>query len=406
MKPSEEIFIMPGREAPEAWRADGKEGSTPQDSSKSKSAGWVALPLRSVISVPMRFSAMPSERRQAAASLELEGLGIHASESDFQLEVRDADQREQRVWTVVQTAPLPAHVNAAPMDAKFAPSVAFRTLKRGEAQLWTESGHLALAIPDETGKPLYAQSLSAHTADEDAAAELRCILAGLELAGMSPEVNEVVIQQPADSVSTPDAFAPFATESGFPVSTEVEKVPRLPRESWHLLPPAILERRVQRRNQQTMMLASAGLVLVLLAMLGAFGGRLWTRERALAAETSRMDILEPELIAIQEAKNRSIALDPAINRDKFAMEMFHQVSRLLPDENIRLEDFTIRDNQLIVAGTASNPALANQLAEDLKREKAFKDIAWELPPPTSNADGTAHFRYTGAPPVAAETPAF
>ena len=404
MKPSDETFIMPGKDAPETWRADGRDGATLLEGSKGKSAGWIALPMRSVISVPMRFSGMAPERRQSAAALELEGLGIHAADTDYQVEVRDADQREQRVWTVVQTSTLPKHVSSAPIDAKFAPSVCFRSLKRGEAQIWSESGHLALAIPDEAGKPLYAQSLSSSVVDEDAAAELRCILAGLELAGISPEVNEVVIQQHADHVEPAENFAPFATAVGLPVATELEKKPHLPKDAWHILPPSIVQRRNDRRQQQTMMLASAGLVLVLVAMLAAFGGRLWTRDRALNLETVRLNALQPELDAIEEAKGRSILLDPAINREKFAMELYHQVARLLPDKDIRLEDFTMRDGQIIVQGTASNPALANQLSEDLQREKAFAGLVWEVPPPTTNADGTAHFRFTGAPPTDENAP--
>jgi hypothetical protein len=170
------------------------------------------------------------------------------------------------------------------------------------------------------------------------------------------------------------------------------------------LPPAIVQRRHQRRQQQTLMLGTAGLVLVLVAMLAAFGGRLWTRERSLTLESARLNAIQPELDAIEQAKGRSTLLDPAINRDKFAMEQFHQVARLLPDKDIRLEDFTIREGQLILQGTASNPALANQLSEDLQREKAFAGLAWELPPPTTNADGTAHFRFTGAPPVNQDAP--
>lgn len=406
MKTSDEIFLMPGKETPEAWRAEGSNGATPQDLSKAKAAQWVALPMRSIISVPMRFSSMAPERRASAAALELEGLGIHAGDTDYQVEVRDAELREQRVWTVVQAGTLPPHVNNAPMDAKFAPSVCFRPLKGGEAQIWSENGHLALAIPDETGRPLYAQSLSSHVADEDAAAELRCILAGLELAGIAPEINELVIQQPADNVSAPEFFAPFATGAGVPVATEIEKTPRLPKDSWTLVPPAIVQRRNDRRQQQTLMLGAAGLVLVLIAMLAAYGGRLWARERSLKAEVARLEALRPELDAIEEARARSETLDTAINRDKFALEIYHQVARLLPDKDIRVEDFTIRDGQIIIAGTTSNQPLANQLSEDLQREPAFKGLTWETPPLQPNADGTARFRYTAAVPVKQDTPTF
>lgn len=140
MNASEDILVVPGPVTSETWRAQGKESSSPQDSSKAKSAGWVALPMRSVISVPMRFPSMAADRREAAAMLELEGLGIHASENDFQVETRDADAREQRAWAVVQSNHIPAQAQQATMDAKFAPSVAFRSLKPGRLDVWEEMG--------------------------------------------------------------------------------------------------------------------------------------------------------------------------------------------------------------------------------------------------------------------------
>src|SRR5262245_26687216 len=128
MKSAEDIFVLPGQETPEAWRARGREAATRQDSGKARSAGWVALPMRSVLSVPMRFPAMTADRREAAALLELEGAGIEAAPTDFQIEGRDNEQHEHRAWAVVQTGQMPDQALNAQLDAHFAPSVSFHTL--------------------------------------------------------------------------------------------------------------------------------------------------------------------------------------------------------------------------------------------------------------------------------------
>lgn len=390
-------MVLPGKTEPEAWRAQGSGNALKQDISKARSADWVALPMRSVVSVPMRFPAMAADRRDSAALLELEGVGITAGEADFQVEVRDSGLHEQRAWTVVQSPVLAPHISQAPLDAKFAPSVSFRTLKRGEAQIWEENSHLAIAIPDENGKVLHAQALTAHEPDEDAAAEIRCVFAALDLAGVAPEVQDVVLQQP-DSAPVAVTLDAFAAGLPLPVKTEVPRPPHAPQDSWRLVPPAIMQKRQDRRQQQTMMMAGAGFILVLLALLGSYAGRLWSRERSLKAEVARIEQAEPQLKMITEAQDQWRAIEQAVTPEKFAMEVFHQVSMLLPPEGIRLQVFELRDGHIILQGEASNQALANGLREDLQRVPAFAGLAWDTPNQLAGPDGRLPFRWEGSPP--------
>ncbi|MDB6072856.1 MAG: hypothetical protein JWO89_496 [Verrucomicrobiaceae bacterium] len=398
MKPSEETFVLPGVTTLESWRAGGKGSATRLDDSKTKNAGWFALPMRSVISVPMHFPAMAPDKREAAALLELEGLGLaNLDPSDFQVQVRDEELREQRAWTVVQTPVIPPAMLQGGMDGQYAPSVSFHTLKHGEARLWQESGRLVMAVPDEKNEPVHAQALSAYEADEDAAAEMRCILAALDLGGISPVVNEVVIEQAAESAAHPEALTPFADALGLPVATEPPTPPHLPAERWRMLPQTIVHRRMQRKQQQTMMLAGAGFVLVLVALLGTFALRLVSRERGLAAETARLNALEPELQSIRDAQTQWATLESAVTPDQYAVEVFHQVANLLPEKGVRLTTFDIKEGHIIIGGEASNQALAGALREDLKRVPAFAGLQWDFPTPIMSATGQATFRAEGSP---------
>lgn len=405
MKTAEDTFVMPGHTSPEVWRAQGKHSATRQESSKAKSAGWIALPMRSVLSVPMHFPAMNAERREAAVALELEGAGIHATNTDFQTLALDSDQREHRAWSVVLSGVLPDQALKSSLDCHFAPSVSFQTLKGGEARLWDEAQRLTLAIPDEAGRTLHAQALTATTPDEDAAAEIRCILGALELGGMSPAIESLSLLQAENSILPDGTLVSLANLLEMPVTTQATPAPHLPLQSWRLVPPAIVSKRHQRSQQQTLMLAGAGFVLVLLALLGAFAGRLWTRERALSVETARLATVEPELQTIRDAKARWQIMEDAVTPDKSAMEIFHQVSQLLPPEGIRLEVFEMRDGHIILSGEAANQGLAGQFREDLQRVPTFSDLTWELPNAELQPDGRARFRYEASPPEAEDTTA-
>jgi hypothetical protein len=405
MKSAEDIFVMPGATAPEVWRAQGRGQATRQESSKSRSATWVALPMRSLVSVPMHFPAMNAERRDAATALELEGAGIHATSTDFQTRALDNDQGEHRAWSVVLSPQLPEQALKSSLDCQFAPSVSFLTLKGGEAQLWEEAQRLTLAIPDQAGNPLHAQALTAQVPDEDAAAEMRCILGALELGGMSPHIETFALSQTQGHEVPDDIARALANHLELPVTVQAAPAPHLPAEAWRLVPPAIVAKRHQRSQQQTLMLAAAGCVLVMIALLGAFAGRLWTRESALAAETQRLTALEPELQTIRDAKSRWQIMEDAVTPDKSAMEIFHQVSQLLPPEGVRLEVFEMRDGHIILQGEAANQGLAGQLREDLARVPAFEGLEWDFPNADLQPDGRARFRAEAHPPSEEESPA-
>ena len=405
MKSAEDIFVMPGASAPEVWRAQARGLATRQETSKSRSATWVALPMRSLISVPMHFPAMSAERRDAAVALELEGAGIHATSTDFQTRALDSDQGEHRAWSVVLSPQLPEQALRSPLECQFAPSISFQTLKSGEARLWEEAQRLTLAIPDESGHPLHAQALTAKVPDEDAAAEMRCILGALELGGMSPHIESFALSQTEDSAVSDEMARALANHLELPVTVQTAPVPHLPSEAWRLVPPVIVGKRHQRSQQQTLMLAAAGCVLVLIALLGAFAGRLWTRESALAAETTRLNALEPELQTIRDAKARWQVMEDAVTPDKSAMEIFHQVSQLLPPEGVRLEVFEMRDGHIILQGEAANQGLAGQLREDLARVPAFSGLEWNFPNPEILPDGRARFRAESLQPGDENSPA-
>lgn len=401
MKSNEETCLLPGHSGPSAWRASGKSGLQSVEMGRLKRADWVGLPQRVVTSLPTRFPAMDAGRRDAAAQLELEGLGLSGlDEDDFQVVTHDDEQRDQRAIIAVQTTQVPVPPEAG-LESKFAPSVAFRALAANDVNLWQEQGQWCLAVADEKGHPLHAQALTARQMDADAAAEIRSILASLDLVGLTPELKEVIVETPPSESPALVVTEEFRSELAMPVVEQPPLPPRLPAQDWRLTPDVITERRRQQRQRQTMMLAGMGAVLVLVALLGAFSARLWTRERAIAAEAARLDALEPELVTIRDAQQRWMVIESALTPDKSASEIFHQIVQMLPEKGIRISNFQIEGGNIILSGEAQDQTLEGLLRQNLLDSKtpAFDGLQWDTPNSQPQASGLFSFDWQASAPV-------
>jgi hypothetical protein len=339
----------------------------------------------------MRFPAMAADRQLAAAALELEGAGLHnLLQTDIQIETRDAGQRDQRAWTAVLAGAVP-QADDCGIDSRYAPTVAFRKLRAGEATLWLEQGRLTVAVPDEKGQPLHAQALTAHHADEDAAAELRCIFAALELSGMEPAVQALSAQTAADQPALA-GMSTVAESLHLPLQEDTLSAPSVPVGSWNLVPAAIVTQRDQRSKRQQMTFIGIASVFVVLAMLGMYAARLWTRERAIAVETVKLNAQEPTLELIRSAQDSWGHLDKAVNPRRYAVEIFASIAEKLPAEGIRLSNFQMAEGgNITLDAEASNQALAGQLREDLSGLKCFEGMTQQVPPFGLSPDGRATF---------------
>jgi hypothetical protein len=394
MSATEETLLLPTAEhGVVAWRAGSRGGSAVKlPANKVKDPTWIGVPMRSVVSLPMRFPAMPAERQLAAAALELEGAGLfNVLQTDLQIETRDAGQKDQRAWTTVLTGPVP-EAEELGLDSRFAPSVVFRKLRPGQATLWVEQQRLTVAIPDEQGQPLHAQALTAYQPDEDAAAELRCILAALDLAGMDPVVHEITAQQDAEHPAPTEELAGLSSVLNLPVRTEPASSPALPHHSWSLVPAPVVQQREQRKKRQQMTLMAAATLLVVLAMLAIVAARLWTRELAIASETAALNAEEPTLEVIRQAQERWQYIESAVNPQRYTVEMFASIAEKLPAEGIRLTNFQLAEGgNITLDAEASNQALAGQLREDLNGLKCFEGMTQQVPPFGLSPDGRATF---------------
>lgn len=394
MKTADELMLIPHKEGYRAWRA--KAGQTAPAETESRAwrgAEWVALPARCVISVPMRFQGIDASRRESAAQLELEaaGLGMEtAEETNFQLISLSQDERDQRAATFIQAAPLPSTILESGYDAQFVPSVAFKKLTPGEILIWREESRWVIAIPHDQGGAMHFQQLSSLRLDADAAAEIRCILASLDLAGMQPDLHSVAIMMEAEDQELLDET--FSDDLDLPVSLKEDTLPTHPEAGTRLVPAPVVKFRHERQQRRMMLMGVMAFTFVLVAALSAFALRVLMRERSIMAEESRLDGLEVDLQTIRDARANWDDILPALNPDLYPIETIYQLVNLLPAEGIRLTRFEIRLDGIVLDGEASSLGHGIEFRDRLIAAPAFKRWQWEFPQPTSLPDGRATFR--------------
>lgn len=391
-------MLIPDEAGFKAWRAKGK-GGVELETKAGRDADWIALPAHCLVSVPMRLQAGDSSRRDAAAQLELEAAGLgsdNLSLHGYEVQPVSTDERDNRAAAFIQVATLPADVLDEAADAQFAPSSAFRKLNPGEVQIWREMGHWVIAIPHENGSVLHCQALASRNLDEDAAAEVRCVLASLELAGVAPGNLQslAVITQSETPESVPESFA---HDVDLTVTVRREEPPHVPTQSTRLVPAPIVQLRNDRQQRRMMLLSGLVFALVLVAALGAFAARVALRERSLAAEDKRLNALEPEIAQVRAAQEQWEDMAAAVTPDQYPVELFHQLVELLPPEGIRLTRFEIREDAIVLDGEASSLGHGIQFRERLVSSPVFQSwgFAQGFPQPTNLPDGRATFRAEG-----------
>ena len=409
MSTAEELLHIPGADGFQTWRTKVREEPLLDVKGKPKKVDWIGIPAKALVSVPMRFQGIDAGRRESAAQLELEGAGLGAECQQpylFETRVTDEEARDQRAWTCLQAAPLPKEVLDAGLDAQYAPSVCFQKLEPGHATIWKESGNLTLALPDAGGHPLHFQALTSRELDEDAAAEIRCILAATELSGVSPEIESIQLRiDPEAGEAAKEERERFDAALDYPVKLEKPELPHQPANAWRLVPEPIVLRRQARSHRRMLAMATTATLIVICAGLAAFAAGLWRRQQILHAESARLGTQEPRLEAIREANTQWTNLEQALTPQQYPVELFHQVVQLLPPEGIRLTLFEMNADKLTIAGEASSVNHAISFREDLSGAPAFKDWGFAANTPSVLPDGRATFQAEGTrPSLAAITP--
>jgi len=397
MKSTPDLMLIPGSTGLEPWRVRGAEAAT-QETGLKGNPDWVALPTRHTLSIPVRVMASDPAQRSAAIHLELEAAGISPDDlSSHRIDVHPLDStgRDPTAAVFLSDGSHPEDADLSrTLDSSYAPAACFHPLRAGILSLWREQQHWIVGIPHENGHLLHAQALCSRQLDSDAASELSCILASLELSDVLPRLERIEIEQADDA---PPVLPSFAEHLSLPVSSVPVRAPRLPQSTFNLLPDLVVQGREDRSRSRLLMMSISAVVLVVAAALSAFAARLYMREQAVIAERAALNEQAPYLEAVRDAQKQFSNLDPTLNRDQFVVEMFYQLVNLLPPEGIRITRFEVRSDSLIIDGEASSPQHAIDFRGELTGSEYFRDWGFDqgFSQNPSMQDGRATFRAEG-----------
>lgn len=404
MKSSDQTLLIPQAEGPRVWRSRGAEALRPLAQERRGAVDWVGLSARQVVSLPMRLDGLEPERRTAAASLELEAVGFADQVgSPGQCEIKmlgEAHQRDAAVSCWLQAGQPDPRLTEGALNARFAPASWFRQFQPGVVQMWREDGLWVLGFPDEHGQLLHAQAITARQLDQDAAAELRCLMASLELLGTSARWVELSLYDHPEDV--PADFAAGLDLKVVPALLEALELPA--GRASGLVPAEVVRGRQQRQQRRMTVLGVLALVLVLVSALGAFALRVWVRDRSVMAQREQLRRQAPELDSIRRTRAAWVDLAPALKPEEYPVESIYQMIQLMPTEGIRVTRFELNSDLFAIDGEATSLGHGVEFRDKLVVAEAFKKKwRWEFPQPTSLGDGRATFRAEGKPADAEPT---
>ncbi|MCB1225367.1 MAG: hypothetical protein KDK99_06115 [Verrucomicrobiales bacterium] len=381
MKPTPDLAWLPDADGMQAWRVRAREGKAERESGLRKAPAWVGLATRDLAFVPMRFMSADRAQQEGAARLELETAGwTEADLGDSRMDVFPVDPTGRDASALVVVAPggLPPGADLPRVvDACFAPAVKFHPMEGGRLVLSQEAGRWVMAISHESGSLLYAQGMSSMHLDRDAAAELRCVLAGLELQDLPVTVREVVVETSEDA--TAEMLPEFAEILGLPVRLAELTQPTLPPKPTRLAPDAVMEARHARRQLRVALTTMSFVIVGVVLALGVFAAKIYFREQAMMAETERLEALEPQLEEIRLSQQLWNGLGGSIERDQYAVEIVHQLVELMKgSKSVRLTRIELVNNDtLILGGEASSVSHAVEFKGKLISSPYFRDWGFD-----------------------------
>ena len=253
--------------------------------------------------------------------------------------------------------------------------------------LYRENEKVVLSIYEKT-KLTFIQLLPSASIPE-LMSEIPAILFGAELDGVATDFPGICLDR--NLVEMESALVELLALPVKLISTD--QVPE--DEECDLLPPSFLRERKQRDQTARIKsnLVTAAIVYLMLLAAG-FACLIWLQHRVTKVD-NRIAALQPDIDFVKTRVSRWNALAPAIERDRFVVELLYQVCTSLPSDGIRITSFEVSKDQFMVEGEAPTAALAIEFGDQLKQNAALQAYRFEIGPPTLLANEHAQMRIFG-----------
>jgi len=253
--------------------------------------------------------------------------------------------------------------------------------------LWREDGELVAGYA-RGRRWVHVQPLG-RISDEAVEGEIQLTLMELTARGVVQRIQRIVVWGSPD-----DALSRSLSETtGLPVEFAPHPDPALPKESgWELVPHEISRRRLAASHRRRILLFALGAFFIMLVAAAAAASHLSLLEQGNERLRDRIAAHRDSADMVSAAMDRWDALSPAIEVRRSVLELFHQVSSLLPERGLRLTSFEVQDHDtLIIRGEAASMANALQIKGALENAAELSDYEWEIPPPRQRDDLTEFY---------------
>ncbi len=398
------IANLPGDTERQTWNVGARGKASVRKGGSKDAAGCYALNAMECQSIPMWINSTDDALTDRLVAMELEKLrigGTHDPGRCFDWRIVDEHgQRRQLEVTILRPRfepSIPGNWQLFDAGARFYP------LPSNQVTLWREEGSWVAAF-SKGSQLAYYHPLGSAFIDSDAAHELRCIALSLKSRGFANELTGVMVWNEGDDENQKIADS-LASAFQLPVNCTSQPEPDFTNINQAYLEPANLALRREAQASRAQMLQIAALVMFAFAcIVGAAVGHITYLQRQNQQTQVRIDRLAPEAEVVRQAYDKWELLRPAIDPDRYPVELFHRCASALPKEGVRLNHFEIRNNRLVVRGEASNAALAIRYRTNLIALPNLADYTWESPQPELLPDNRATFQAIGVYRYTAKQP--
>lgn len=256
------------------------------------------------------------------------------------------------------------------------------------ALIFREVDSTILAIAQK-GKLVAAHA--SHGADpESFLAELPRLLLSAELEGAPVSFTKVVVERDlADwRESLTDHFGKTPVELA-PMDEPLDQGPvNLIPAGWTLEQQELAHK---ARMREWLMLAGA----VYLALLLLAAGYIIWLQRQVAGIDAKVNAANPAINTITDQKARWTTLAPAIDPNRYTVELLQQIDKSIPSSDLHVTVFDQSPEQFMVEGEAPTASMAVQYMEALRGNPGLSDYQFDITPPAMVTPDHWRFRITG-----------
>jgi len=387
-KKSQDRWLLPDAAGWTLGPLDTAERETVPQAGGARAEG-VVWPMQCLVGLPVWLAGHEAATFSGAAALQMEKMGLgpraYHEESLRVTEIsRDADRTLVMAVALARRVKdsdvcLSAKTYVTPLESLAWP--ADRVVLCREQEKW-------VAVITRGTQPVYFAVFNGLVLPTHVASDLACMAEGLRRSGVIVSLSGVTLWDAAGA-ATEQALR---DDLGLPVVLAARPPWHPPTAGVNLIHPAVIRHRGMESRARQVRQVLVVLGVVLLAVLGVSGGRVFWASRELAVLEKEYASLQEQSEGIREVARRWRQLEGTVDRSYYPLEHLRAVSALLPANGVRLTEFQWKEGQLRLTGEATDTTMAYAYAEGLKSHDQF---AWEMDQPNIQPNNSAQFVVKG-----------